>query len=259
MIFDLFMYSGEEDILDIRLHTLAEIVDVFVIFESKLSHSLIPKPLFFLDQKSRFDKFKDKIVYLTGESNHPNSFVNDWAGRMALFDYVSAESDENILIHSDNDEIPNPDKLKEVIDNLIEPVNMSGDYFFGCVDLWGRLSNDALIMKRGWCNQEFYKYRDARNSPHIKRVEKASWHFSSVGRPEEIAQKWTYFAHHNEIDNKYKDPEYIKSQIRRKAASWDENEPKNGLKLIEHTYPNLPRYLLENKLKFQHLFYEYYL
>ena len=63
MIYDTFMYNGEEDILDIRLHTLDSIVDKFIILESTKSHSLLPRELEFEKQKNRFKQFEDKICY----------------------------------------------------------------------------------------------------------------------------------------------------------------------------------------------------
>ena len=61
-IFDCFMYFDEELILDIRLNTLNEYVDYFVIVESKFTHSGEERDLQFNPKK--FEKFKDKIIYL---------------------------------------------------------------------------------------------------------------------------------------------------------------------------------------------------
>lgn len=259
MTYDLFMYSGEEDILDIRLNTLYEVIDYFLIFESRLGHTLIPKPLYFLEQKERFEKFKDKIIYINGNFNYPNPFFNDWGARLALFSSIPNPKSTDIIHHSDNDEITDPEILKDIIKNLQEPVNIESQYYFYCLDLYGRQSNDAIIMKYDWCNQPFYKYRDGRNSPNIKRI-KGGWHYSSVNTPKNIINKWVNFCHASEIDNKYKNEEYIISQIKRKAGSWSEFAPNDELKLVSHDYPNLPKYLLqpENKEKFAHLFYNYY-
>jgi beta-1,4-mannosyl-glycoprotein beta-1,4-N-acetylglucosaminyltransferase len=255
-VIDTFAYCGEDDLLDIRLNTLKDIVDETIIIESNLSHTLIKKPLFFPESKERFSQFN--IKYIVQDFTYDNPFYNDWAGRVAVFNAIEDKSFNNVLIHSDLDELPNPEKLKEIIDNLNQPVCLRGDYFMFCVDLWGRLSNDALVMKYGWVQQPLYKYRDARNSELIRKVDNSSWHFSSVGTPENVARKWHFFAHASEVDQKYKDPEYIKSQIKRKAGSWSEFAPDNELKLIEHKYPNLPQYLLDNKEKFEHLFYNHY-
>ena len=61
-IFDCFMYFDEEIVLDVRLNTLNQFVDYFVIVESKFNHRGEPRDLQFNHKK--FEKFKDKIIYL---------------------------------------------------------------------------------------------------------------------------------------------------------------------------------------------------
>ena len=69
-IFDCFMYFDEELILDVRLNTLNEFVDYFVIVESRFTHSGEERNLRFNHQK--FEKFKDKIIYLIVDEPPPN-------------------------------------------------------------------------------------------------------------------------------------------------------------------------------------------
>ena len=61
-IFDCFMYFDEEIVLDLRLNTLNDFVDYFVIVESSFTHRGDKRELRF-DHK-KFSKFKDKIIYL---------------------------------------------------------------------------------------------------------------------------------------------------------------------------------------------------
>ena len=61
-IFDCFMYFDEEIVLDLRLNTLNEFVDYFVIVESKFTHKGDPRDLTF--NINKLEKFKDKIIYL---------------------------------------------------------------------------------------------------------------------------------------------------------------------------------------------------
>ena len=64
-IFDCFMYFDEEVVLDVRLNTLDRFVDYFIIVESKFTHKGDPRDLKFNQKK--FEKFKDKIIYLIYE------------------------------------------------------------------------------------------------------------------------------------------------------------------------------------------------
>ena len=61
-IFDCFMYFDENVVLDVRLNTLNQYVDYFVIVESLFTHKGEQRNLNF-DIKN-FSKFKDKIIYL---------------------------------------------------------------------------------------------------------------------------------------------------------------------------------------------------
>ncbi|EPW8522930.1 benzoate transporter, partial [Enterobacter hormaechei] len=47
MIYDCFLYYDEDMLLDIRLHTLADVVDRFVIVEATHSFTGIPRELHF--------------------------------------------------------------------------------------------------------------------------------------------------------------------------------------------------------------------
>ena len=59
--FDCFMYHDEDLILDIRLNTLDNYINKFVIIESKFDHQGNEKKLNF--NMYNFQKFKDKIIY----------------------------------------------------------------------------------------------------------------------------------------------------------------------------------------------------
>ena len=64
-IYDCFMYFDEELVVNVRLNTLDEFVDYFVIVESKFTHKGDPRELKFNHKK--FEKFKNKIIYLVYE------------------------------------------------------------------------------------------------------------------------------------------------------------------------------------------------
>ena len=61
-IYDCFMYFDEEVVLDVRLNTLNEFVDYFIIVESRFNHKGDQRELKFNHKK--FEKFKNKIIYL---------------------------------------------------------------------------------------------------------------------------------------------------------------------------------------------------
>ena len=66
-IFDCFMFYDEEVVLDIRLNSLKNSVDCFVIVESKYYHNGKKRDLKF--DITRYSKLKDKIIYYSFDSS----------------------------------------------------------------------------------------------------------------------------------------------------------------------------------------------
>lgn len=87
MIYDCFLYYDEDMLLDIRLHTLADVVDRFVIVEATHSFTGIPRELHF--DITKFAKFRDKIIYVPFDAqpilnSADNNQVDAWANEAAL-------------------------------------------------------------------------------------------------------------------------------------------------------------------------------
>ena len=62
-IYDAFNFYNELETLEIRLNILNEHVDYFVLIESTLTHSGLPKELFYEKNKQLFKKFEHKIIH----------------------------------------------------------------------------------------------------------------------------------------------------------------------------------------------------
>ncbi|MCM7854200.1 hypothetical protein M8S88_13425, partial [Enterobacter hormaechei] len=62
MIYDCFLYYDEDMLLDIRLHTLADVVDRFVIVEATHSFTGIPRELHFGNDSNLLIVFYVQIV-----------------------------------------------------------------------------------------------------------------------------------------------------------------------------------------------------
>ena len=73
-IFDCFMYFDEETVLELRLNILSKYVDYFIIVESSFTHKGDKRDLKFNHQK--FEKFKDKIIYITYDEEPPEIAKN---------------------------------------------------------------------------------------------------------------------------------------------------------------------------------------
>ena len=60
-VFDTMIFNDELDMLEIRMQELKDVVDFFVIVESRVTHSNKPKPLVFEQNKARFNFVADKV------------------------------------------------------------------------------------------------------------------------------------------------------------------------------------------------------
>ena len=115
------MYFDEDLVLDIRLNTLYEIVDKFVIAEATRDHAGKEKKLNFNIEK--FSKFKKKIEYLivddlpinvkSNKKGWHENHIRDQFQRNALERGYEKYDAEDLIMISDIDEIPDPKKIKE--------------------------------------------------------------------------------------------------------------------------------------------------
>ena len=119
-LIDCFMYCDEDLVLDIRLNTLNKEVDKFIIAEATRDHAGQPKKLNF--KIENFQKFKDKIEYIVVEDLPINvkskkkgwhdNHVRDQFQRNALARGYKNFDEKDLIMISDIDEIPDPEKIK---------------------------------------------------------------------------------------------------------------------------------------------------
>lgn len=119
IIVDAVPISTELDMLEIRMREYAPFVKIFVIVESPMTFSGRPKPLFFAEQRERFDKIAKegdaKIVYAAVEGMKPNlpvgSFENEIKQRVTISELLDGLrqrgeiKEGSLVIQSDIDEI----------------------------------------------------------------------------------------------------------------------------------------------------------
>ena len=119
-IFDCFQYFNEEHIVDLRLNILDQYVDNFVIVESTVNHQGEIKKLNF--DINKYTKFKKKINYIIVEDT-PENIKRPHVGGESLVEQHQRNSlmrglkrchDEDLVILSDVDEIPDLSKLNQV-------------------------------------------------------------------------------------------------------------------------------------------------
>ena len=117
MVYDVFPFFNELDILKMRLHILDHIVDRFVIEEATHTFSGMEKELCFEKNQAMFAAFLPKIDYVIVSDSPPelNPHQRDRYQKNHLINGLKGVHEEDIIIFSDVDEIPNPLVLEKII------------------------------------------------------------------------------------------------------------------------------------------------
>lgn len=119
-IFDCFPFFNELDLLQVRLETMDPVVDFFVIAESPVTYRGEPKPMHFLENRDRFGKFLHKIRHVSVDDiPRQTGFHENWERethqRGALERGLHDGRDDDIVMMSDLDEIPRPEKILQAV------------------------------------------------------------------------------------------------------------------------------------------------
>ena len=290
-IFDCFMYFDEDLILDIRLNTLHENIDYFVIVESKFNHKGEKRNLKF-DYKN-FSKFKDKIIYLIYDKeptqvdpinkgddenlrNHKSIFNASYrenGQRNFIIEGIKNAEDDDIILVSDIDEIPN-----------LENVNFSGfkekliffnqEMFYYRFNL--KLPNYNWVGTKACKKKHLQSPQWLRNIKdkkypfyrfdiffseikffNIRFVNNGGWHFTNLKSADEIRHKFKSYLHHREFDLNPLSVEEINNLIKNHQAIYDLKVDKraqkigHGNKLEKYDLKKLPSYINNNLDKFK--------
>ena len=289
-IFDCFMYFDEDTVLDVRLNYLDEYVDRFVIIEAEYNHKGEKrKPKFNIEN---FKKFKDKINYLLVKQNAPelqkindldsddvrggklimNALKRENFQRNHITDGLTEASDEDWIIISDLDEIPNlkNNDLRNIKAPLVFFKQLMMYYKFNLVlenypwigskackkknlksPQWLRNIKDRIYS--WWRFDTFFSNTKYTN---IKIIDKGGWHFSYLKSPKDIEKKLQSYLHHTEYDLNPIGINNIKKMIDNKKTIYNlkvdsrSNKFDDGNKLKKIELSLLPDYILENKNKF---------
>ena len=117
-IYDCFQYFNEDHIVDLRFNILKENVDFFVIVESTINHQGERKKLHF--DVNKYKSLKKKIIYIVVDDT-PKEIIKSHKGGESLVEQHQRNSilkglkkcdDNDLIILSDVDEIPDLNKLK---------------------------------------------------------------------------------------------------------------------------------------------------
>ena len=281
------MYYDEEVVVDVRLNTLNEFVDYFVIVESRFTHKGDRRELKF--NLKKFERFKDKIIYLIYEKEPKeiekvldedikiekdrkyilNAAYRENGQRNYIQKGLTGAEENDLILISDVDEIPNLtnlnlNKIKEKI------ILFKQDMFYYKFNLhlpnliWTGTKGckkKNLINPQWLRNIKDRKYYFFRIDTFFSKVKYISiniindggWHFSNIKTPKEIEHKLRSYLHHREFDERPLSVGEIDKIIKNKQAIYDlkvdktVNKIGSGSILEKFEINKLPNYIQINQ------------
>ena len=290
-IYDCFMYFDEDLLLDIRLNYLNKFVKKFVITEANYTHNGNKKKLNF--DVNKFGKFKDKIIYIVvdkepkniiklskgeneekrGEKLILNGMARDYYQRECIQKGLNQALEDDIILISDLDEIPNLQNfdLKKINNNILffeqkilfYKLNLHYENFswYGtrAVKKKNLLSPQWLRNIKG---KKYSKWRldiyfSKKKYSNLIFVKNGGWHFTCLRKPQDLEKKLLNFAHHYEFEESGLKLNDIKKLINDKRVIYDYKADqkefkwsgKSTLKKIDLNL--LPDYISKNNEKFK--------
>ena len=204
MVFDCIPFFNELDILKLRLHILSPIVDKFIIEEATVTFSGESKELCFEKNRDMFAEFLPKIEYIIVDDSpiDTTTHLRDKFQKNALAKGLQTATDEDVIILSDVDEIPNPVVLSEIIANFdSDKIYHFAQRMFYCFVNMEEISGKLLsitgefpnVDRRLWLGTKVFSKKSIPNnglieireasttSPNAVRVANGGWHFGYMG------------------------------------------------------------------------------
>jgi len=290
-IYDCTTFYSEHMMLDVRFNILDEHVHKFVVVESLYSHSGEKKNLNF--DINNYPKFKDKIIYLVidheprdlievnSNTTQQQKRINSLKRIELSYDYmknaIDSALDNDLIILSDNDEIPNlrSEQFKKDNNKILIFEQLFFYYKFNL--LYDRMSwfgskacKKKYLKSFSWLrNQKNKKYPFWRvdtyfsklKNTNLRIIKDGGWHFTNIKSPQELFKKMKNFGHHDEFDLSGLTVEDLKKKIENKKVFYNHFADKENLDKWNFEYDLkiisdklLPTYLSKNKEKYREWF-----
>ena len=254
-IFDCFMYFDEEIVLEVRLNMLNKYVDYFVIVESTYNHRGDKRRLLF--NINKFEKFKNKIIYLIYDENPQNIekvLENDNPSEISkkyilnaakrengqrnyIFNALEKANNDDLILISDVDEIPNLEALDiNKIDKKIILFKQEMFYYKFNLKLPNLVwTGTKACKKKNLVSPQWLRNIKDRKYPFyrldtlfsntkfidVKIISNGGWHFSNIKTASEIEHKLKSYLHHREFDLNPMSAKEIDDIIKNKQAIYD--------------------------------------
>ena len=216
---------------------------------------------------NKFSKFKDKIIYIPVEDmpDGDNPYIRENFQRNCILRGLENSNEEDLIIISDLDEIPNPEVLTKFKKNMkyavfkqfhfyykINLQSQLNPYWYG-----SRISVKKYLKSPQWLRDLKFKKRPFWRLDKFRLnniIENGGWHFCNLKTPEQLLYKYSNLCETNDpysfkekIDEKYLNLESIKDKVSRGIDLIGRND-----KFIKvNINDDFPEYLNKNLFKYE--------
>ena len=290
-IFDCFQFFDEDMMLDLRLNILNDYVDKFVIVENLYMHSGTKKKQNF--KIENFKKFQNKIEYILVDQLPKdlldikkiplesrasriidNTLKIEHNQRNKILEGIKDSDDNDLILISDVDEIPNLKDIKKINKKIIFFKQKIFYYKFNLKYSGLYWTGTKGILKKNLKSPQWLRDVKDRKYPiwrldilfnkmkynNVQFIEDGGWHFTNFRSPKELELKLKNFGHHVEFLESGLQLEDIKKMIKENRAIYDykadmrENKWAGEKKLEISSKAELPVYINLNYEKYKDWF-----
>jgi beta-1,4-mannosyl-glycoprotein beta-1,4-N-acetylglucosaminyltransferase len=220
VIYDTFIFWKELDLLELRLEELSPLVDRFVLVESPVTFTGLPKPLYYAENADRFSAYRERIIHVVGDLP-PNPASSAWSyeGRsrnLILRGVRDADPSDTILL-SDVDEIPDRQVILE--HRAYEGVTVFRPRWF-MYHLNLEVVNDdqhcSRMFQRRWLSRLApcaFKQAIIKVPGVPTQTVAAGWHFSCVGDARFLQEKLASYSHRELNTPRYASLDHLEASL----------------------------------------------
>ena len=208
-IYDCVTFFDENLLVNARFEILKDVVDYFIVCESNYDHKGKKKGINF---KLKNKYFKNRVRHVIIDENFPD--LNDgWKmesyQREKIIDGLYDSKEEDFILYSDSDEIPNP--------NLLQDIQLNKKYGIFMQKFFVYKINVFNQYESPWEGTRICKKRDLKSITHLRNnilvknlkkpfwnivkekniqvIDSGGWHFNNLYTPELISKKLKTFQH----------------------------------------------------------------
>ena len=261
-IFDCVTFFQENLQMELRFNILNQVVDKFVVCESIYDHRGKEKKINFI--KENFPSFSDKIEHIIIKKKFPKNntpWQNQSWQREFIFDGLKNCNSNDLIMFSDPDEIPNPEKIKSLNLNKKFGIFFQKMYTYK-LNLFNkhespwegtRICKKKDLKSIDWLRHKVlaknlkYNFWRLDKEKSIQIINEGGWHFNYLLKPKEISRKFKSLAETSWDQEKYFNEDNIKKKIREQKDLFNRGHYFIKVNLDE----SYPHYILENKERYK--------